>query len=622
MRYKSIIVAALLGTSLLSGCRDEFADVNKDPSGVTDPDIRYLFTKALAEFEPAKYQQWFYNNSKYYLPWTQATVAASGNTASFNQIGEYEGQDGQVVNVKVRTEEINYLLKKKYTPEVAATYENIRVMCNPLLVYMGIFGTDIYGSLPYSEAGKALHTDPPLLTPKYETQEELFDLWLEELDETLDVLGQNLPNQKALKEQDFVYGGDVAKWMKFANSLKLKIAVRMLHVNKARALEIAQDVAVHSAGIMSSINDDFLYKKGANEYHFGDNITMGVAARELISFLVKNQDPRVRSIFAKNEFNARVVQAFLDAKKPLPFYINEVVKTTEKDGRTVFDGWKGAGEPWVRYYGAPVNVYSKDTVETNNAYFNKDQFKIKIGSSEKTYQPLAMFNQELLRGQIDFTYPDAPGAPVNQDTQDVAWSGLFFSAAEANLYLAELGLLGATLPETPQAYFERAIRLSVQSYDNLAKVNKLPYYDNMLLDGYEKTIALQPGEIDALLQQDAYKLTGSKAEMLEKVYIQQYIHLLYLPDDLFTSVRRSGVPMKGSKILPWNEFTKNNDADTYIPRRFDISVPLQSDLMYAIKKAAYDAQGYTLGTIEPQVLNSERVWYDKAAPNFGEGPNF
>lgn len=622
MRYKSIIVAALLGTSLLSGCRDEFADVNKDPSGVTDPDIRYLFTKALAEFEPAKYQQWFYNNSKYYLPWTQATVAATGNTASFNQIGEYEGQDGQVVNVKVRTEEINYLLKKKYTPEVAATYENIRVMCNPLLVYMGIFGTDIYGSLPYSEAGKALHTDPPLLTPKYETQEELFDLWLEELDETLDVLGQNLPNQKALKEQDFVYGGDVAKWMKFANSLKLKIAVRMLHVNKARALEIAQDVAVHSAGIMSSINDDFLYKKGANEYHFGDNITMGVAARELISFLVKNQDPRVRSIFAKNEFNARVVQAFLDAKKPLPFYINEVVKTTEKDGRTVFDGWKGAGEPWVRYYGAPVNVYSKDTVETNNAYFNKDQFKIKIGSSEKTYQPLAMFNQELLRGQIDFTYPDAPGAPVNQDTQDVAWSGLFFSAAEANLYLAELGLLGATLPETPQAYFERAIRLSVQSYDNLAKVNKLPYYDNMLLDGYEKTIALQPGEIDALLQQDAYKLTGSKAEMLEKVYIQQYIHLLYLPDDLFTSVRRSGVPMKGSKILPWNEFTKNNDADTYIPRRFDISVPLQSDLMYAIKKAAYDAQGYTLGTIEPQVLNSERVWYDKAAPNFGEGPNF
>lgn len=622
MRYKSIIVAALLGTSLLSGCRDEFADVNKDPSGVTDPDIRYLFTKALAEFEPAKYQQWFYNNSKYYLPWTQATVAASGNTASFNQIGEYEGQDGQVVNVKVRTEEINYLLKKKYTPEVAATYENIRVMCNPLLVYMGIFGTDIYGSLPYSEAGKALHTDPPLLTPKYETQEELFDLWLEELDETLDVLGQNLPNQKALKEQDFVYGGDVAKWMKFANSLKLKIAVRMLHVNKARALEIAQDVAVHSAGIMSSINDDFLYKKGANEYHFGDNITMGVAARELISFLVKNQDPRVRSIFAKNEFNARVVQAFLDAKKPLPFYINEVVKTTEKDGRTVFDGWKGAGEPWVRYYGAPVNVYSKDTVETNNAYFNKDQFKIKVGSSEKTYQPLAMFNQELLRGQIDFTYPDAPGAPVNQDTQDVAWSGLFFSAAEANLYLAELGLLGATLPETPQAYFERAIRLSVQSYDNLAKVNKLPYYDNMLLDGYEKTIALQPGEIDALLQQDAYKLTGSKAEMLEKVYIQQYIHLLYLPDDLFTSVRRSGVPMKGSKILPWNEFTKNNDADTYIPRRFDISVPLKSDLMYAIKKAAYDAQGYTLGTIEPQVLNSERVWYDKAAPNFGEGPNF
>lgn len=622
MRYKSLIVAALLGGSLFSGCRDEFAEVNKDPSGVTDPDIRYLFTKALTEFEPSKYQQWFYNNVKYYLPWTQATVASDGNRPSFNQMSGYEGQHGQVINVKVRTEEINYLLKKKYTPEEAATYENIRVMCNPLLVYMGIFGTDVYGSLPYSEAGKALHTDPPLLTPKYETQEELFTIWLQELDETLDVLGKNLPNQKALKEQDFVYGGDVAKWMKFTNSLKLKIAVRMLHVNKAKALEIAREVTSHPAGIMSAMGDDFLYKKGANEYHFGDNVVTGVAAKELVAFLVKNQDPRVRSIFAKNDFNARVVQSFLDAKKELPFYIKELVKTTDKDGRTVFDGWKGPGEPWVRYFGAPVNAYAKDTVETNNAYFNDDQFKIKVGDSEKTYQPLAVFNQELIRGQIDFTYPDAPGAEVNRDIQDVAWSGLFFSAAEVNLYLAELGLLGATLAEAPEAYFERAIRLSVQSYDNLAKVNKLPYYDNLLLDGYEKTIALQPGEIDALLQQDAYKLTGSPAEKLEKVYIQQYIHLLYLPDDLFTTVRRSGVPMRGSKILPWNDFTKNNDADVYIPRRFDISVPLQSDLMYTIKKAAYEAQKYTLGTIEPQVLNSERVWFDKAAPNFGEGPNF
>ena len=44
--------------------------------------------------------------------------------------------------------------------------------------------------------------------------------------------------------------------------------------------------------------------------------------------------------------------------------------------------------------------------------------------------------------------------------------------------------------------------------------------------------------------------------------------------------------------------------------------------MYQIKVDAFKAQGYTTGTQDPKILNFERVWYDKGAPNFGEGPNF
>ena len=40
-------------------------------------------------------------------------------------------------------------------------------------------------------------------------------------------------------------------------------------------------------------------------------------------------------------------------------------------------------------------------------------------------------------------------------------------------------------------------------------------------------------------------------------------------------------------------------------------------------EAAFQQQGFTFcdGT-NPSLLNSERVWYDKGAPNFGEGPNY
>lgn len=620
MRYKSFIAAALLGTSLVAapGCQDDFADTNTNQSAITKADVRYLFTQVLSEFEPSKYQQWFYNNLAYTLRWTQANVPDAGNTSSLNLMGAYEGSQSQVINVKLYTEEIKYTLSLM-SEEERATYDNIVAMCNPLLVYLGIFGTDMYGSMAYSEAGKALHEE--ILTPAFETQESLFSTWLTQLDEAIEVLTSDRPGQVKLDNQDFVYKGDTKLWAKFANSLKLKIAVRMLHTDKARALKIAEEVVKSKAGYMKSLEDDFFYCKGAQEYHFGDDVLdgqgKGIGSKQLIEFLVNNKDPRVRFIFQKNDFNSMVVQAFLDQKVELPPYIKEVAEI--KDNK--FEGWKAPGEPWVRYFGSPIQTSARENAELNNAYFNYDKFKLKTAKGgNRQYYPLARMNREMLQGQKDYTFPDAPDVSARIDDQDRGWYGLHFSAAEVHLYLAELKLLGANLPGSAESYYKDAITLSVQEYDKLASLNHIPYYSDVHDKDFEKPINLEAGEIDALLEQDAYKLTGSVKEQLEKVYIQQYIHFLLFPQDQFAQVRRSGVPMRGSKVLAWQNFT---DDDSYfpIPRRWTINVPLESDLMYGIKKAAYEAQGFTTGTQDPGTLNTERVWYDKGAPNFGEGPN-
>ena len=116
-------------------------------------------------------------------------------------------------------------------------------------------------------------------------------------------------------------------------------------------------------------------------------------------------------------------------------------------------------------------------------------------------------------------------------------------------------------------------------------------------------------------------MTGNKAADLEKVYIQQYIHFVMIPNDQFVSARRSGVPMANSTILPYVRFSPT--VDYVIPRRFEISAVEKSDLMYDIKMAAYARQGFSVGTNnDPVKLNTERVWQDKGAPNFGAGPNF
>ena len=627
MRFKSIIAAALIGTTLFTstGCKDDFSDTNTDPSVINKGDIRFLFTNGLLNFEPQGYLTWYYN-AAYTTRWVQSYAATGSNGDMFNVMGATGGQGGMTVEVLKSAREVSYLLDNM-DPAEAAKYQYIKHMFSPILVYLGMFDTDMYGDMPYTEAVMARYTNPMLLTPKFDTMEELYTIWYDQLVEAVNVLSNPVTvngtqiTQTALGAQDFVYGGNAAKWAKFANSLKLKLAVRLLHQNKAKALAIAKEAAANPAGLMNSLTDDFVYNKGANEYHFGDDVDgyIGAPSKQLVDLMINSRDPRVRFFYQKNDFNSKVVQAFFDTNKELPSYIAANVESEVVNGKKVFKAWKGAGEPWVRYYGIPVEVMASQKGEYKD-YFDSNLWKISMGGKEKTYTPYAYFNREMVQGMKDYTFPDAPNVSVTQDIVDQPWYGMFYSSAEVNLYLAELKLIGADLPGTAADYFKNGVELSVRAYDKLANLNKIPYYHSVY-DANEKSIKLVDGEVETLLANPAYQLTGNKAADLEKVYIQQYIHFVMIPNDQFVSARRSGVPMVNSTILPYVRFSPT--VDYVIPRRFEISAVEKSDLMYDIKMAAYARQGFSVGTNnDPVKLNTERVWQDKGAPNFGAGPNF
>ena len=623
MRFKSIIAAALIGTTLFTstGCKDDFSDTNTDPSVINKGDIRFLFTNGLQNFEPQGYLTWFYNGANT-SKWVQSYASTGSNGDMFNVMIAAGGQGEMTVNVLKSAREVSYLLDNM-DPAEAAKYEHIKHMFSPILVYLGMFDTDMYGDMPYTEAVMARYTNPMLLTPKYDTVEDLYTIWYDQLVEAVNVLSNPVTvngtpiTQTALGAQDFVYGGNAAKWAKFANSLKLKLAVRLLHQNKAKALAIAKEAAANPAGLMTSLNDDFVYKKGGREYHFGDDVNLGAPSKQLVDLMINSRDPRVRFFYQKNDFNSKVVQAFFDTNKDLPSYIAANVEFEVVNGKKVFKAWKGAGEPWVRYYGIPVVVQASQKGEYKE-YFDSNLWKITMGGKEKTYTPYAYFNREMIHGMKDYTFPDAPNVSVTQDIVDQPWYGMFYSSAEVSLYLAELKLIGADLPGSAADYLKKGVELSVRAYDKLANLNKIPYYHSVY-DEKEKSIKLEDGEVEALLAKPDYQLTGNKAADLEKVYIQQYIHFVMIPNDQFVTVRRSGVPKVNSSLIAWQPIIES----TNIPRRFEISLPDETDLMFDIKTASLKSQGFTGGQgITPSLLNTERVWQDKGAPNFGAGPNF
>jgi hypothetical protein len=254
-------------------------------------------------------------------------------------------------------------------------------------------------------------------------------------------------------------------------------------------------------------------------------------------------------------------------------------------------------------------------------YFDyANRYQLTKDDANKSYSLFSGINEEMVRGRVDFTLPTIPGGPVKQDTEDVPWWGLYLGAGETNLYLAELANLNA-ISGNAKAYYERGVELSVKEWDYVAGKNKIPYYGKTYdYDPFEASIELKDGEIEAMLATDAVKWDGS----MEKIYLQQLMNFTMMPDEMFVTARRSGYPKVGSELLPFTEFDKFQR--TAIPRRFEFTEPLPTDIMHDIRLANLKEQGFTLGSNQSgtgftttTVLNTERLWQDKNAPQWGEG---
>src|SRR5699024_3402 len=114
---------------------------------------------------------------------------------------------------------------------------------------------------------------------------------------------------------------------------------------------------------------------------------------------------------------------------------------------------------------------------------------------------------------------------------------------------------------------------------------------------------------------------STHAQKLAKIYIQEYINFLGMPTQLFVTSRRSGIPEFHGKYFPREPFW-NAGVKMTIPRRFGVPEPLKSNSNYQNILEGYQKAGFTPGNNTPQTLHDERVWYDKGAPDWGEGPSY
>lgn len=159
--------------------------------------------------------------------------------------------------------------------------------------------TDIYGHIPYSLIGV-----DGALTASYDLQKDVYAKMFEELDAAIAVLTEKQTADFSANA-DKIYNGKVLNWIKLANSLKLRLAMRVVYADPELAKKNAEEAANHEVGTMLS-NADNAYNTVSKspfrvvmyEYNGGDSRV----SADITSYMNGYADPRREKYFTKSTF--------------------------------------------------------------------------------------------------------------------------------------------------------------------------------------------------------------------------------------------------------------------------------------------------------------------------------
>ncbi len=157
--------------------------------------------------------------------------------------------------------------------------------------------TDVWGPLPYTEVGTGKNTIA------YESVEAVYDHIFQDLAAAVAFLTPEVqanPAMNVFGDGDIVYGGNVAKWVKFANTMRLRLAMRISNVDPARAKQEAESAA---QGTTMDSNDDNAWIVDIPSFNGLENgmvrnRTSMLMSADMESYLKGFDDPRLSVYFS------------------------------------------------------------------------------------------------------------------------------------------------------------------------------------------------------------------------------------------------------------------------------------------------------------------------------------
>ncbi|SHM60462.1 Susd and RagB outer membrane lipoprotein [Chitinophaga jiangningensis] len=284
LRY--IVVPMLLS---LAACTKNFENINTNPGKITDISSRelpFMFSRAQSA---APMNQSYYQTAQNLYADLYAQYFAL-TTTNF-QTDRYVINDGWLPRPGIVANVLT-------APQLKTIFENTAPasgeysLASIMWVYTFHRFTDYFGPVPYFKVGEAQLNIP------YDAQDKIYDDFFKRLDTSVNNLKQ-LTATNVFGTYDLMYGGDVQQWIRFANTLRLRLAMRISIVDPARAKQEAE--AAIAGGVMTETSHTAWLKRsllndgnGLSQIGSYNEFSM---SSTMASYLKGYNDPRMAVFF-------------------------------------------------------------------------------------------------------------------------------------------------------------------------------------------------------------------------------------------------------------------------------------------------------------------------------------
>lgn len=363
-----MLALAVMGSGMLSSCTDDFEDLNTNKTQVDPGDLPFAAQCAEAmNYCYAPHQNMFQF-------WTNLTIDLYGGyfqTPHGNftncDMGENRGHSGGMyenyyLHIFNNTRRNITNLEKQSKPGLAATMRVVQAVGT-------MQATDAYGPLAYSSIINAESET----TYRFDSQQKLYEQMLDDLDKAIvDLKAMSDEEKVSLATYDTWGGGDPAIWVQIANTMKLRIALRLSKRESEMAADGYDLKAIATAAADNTLavsGKDIVIKDQSNElkrmFEWQD---CGMNAN-LVTLMVGMNDPRLPLYMTKNADDITNEKGVTTPKGSVYCGIRYASGMKQKGS----DGWYGYKmSQWVGSYNTPLPIF-----KAAEAYFLLAEAKLR-----------------------------------------------------------------------------------------------------------------------------------------------------------------------------------------------------------------------------------------------------